>query len=175
MHNNFSHFPVLQLRRHIALCDRQCNAASITTPYLHPPCQQTLAADAALPLPDCPQASAVGDFDQAADRWRDVLRAYPGRPALWRAYLAFRQTHFASFSARKLRHLHDDAMDVRVSCVSCREDAVACRVLHQNELHRAGSAAVSIPEAPAVQLEDPAALLTLPIQNHWEAADTLGP
>jgi NRDE-2, necessary for RNA interference len=77
------------------------------------PCQQTLLPDATLPLPDCPQASAVGDFDQAADRWRDVLRAYPGRPALWRAYLAFRQTHFASFTARKLRHLHDDAMDVR--------------------------------------------------------------
>jgi hypothetical protein len=41
-----------------------------------------------------------------------VLRAHPGRPALWRGYLAFRQTHFASFTARKLRHLHDDAMDV---------------------------------------------------------------
>jgi NRDE-2, necessary for RNA interference len=65
------------------------------------------------------QASAVGDFDQAADRWRDVLRAYPGRPALWRNYLAFRQTHFASFTARKLRHLHDDAMDV--SCTLCSE------------------------------------------------------
>lgn len=126
--------PPLQLRRRIAPAVRQCNAASSNTPSACP-CQRTLASDAALPLPDCPQASAVGDFDQAADRWRDVLRALPGRPALWRAYLAFRQTHFASFTARKLRHLHDDAMDVRVSCISCREDAAACRVLRQTELH----------------------------------------
>ena len=115
--------PLLQLRRRIAPCDRQCNAASITTPAPARLCQRTLPLDAA--LPHCQQASAVGDFDRAADRWRDVLRAYPGRPALWRGYLAFRQTHFASFSARKLRHLHDDAMDV-----SSALSAVVQMVLH---------------------------------------------
>ncbi len=59
-----------------------------------------------------PQASSVGDHEQAADRWRAVLRKHSGRPALWRAYLAFRRSDFGSFTARKLRHLHDDAMDV---------------------------------------------------------------
>lgn len=54
----------------------------------------------------------MGDHEHAADRWRAVLRKHSGRPALWRAYLAFRRSDFGSFTARKLRHLHDDAMDV---------------------------------------------------------------
>lgn len=74
------------------------------------------------------QASTVGDFDQAADKWREVLRGYPGRPALWRAYLAFRRAHFASFTARKLRHLHDDAMDVSMAASTLSRGSWAARL-----------------------------------------------
>lgn len=55
----------------------------------------------------------AGDAAATTDQWRGVLRRHSGRPTLWRAYLAFRRSDFAAFTARRLRHLHDDALDVR--------------------------------------------------------------
>ena len=48
----------------------------------------------------------------ATQEWRSVLRRHSGRPALWHAYLVFRRTDFSSYTTQRMRHLHDDALDV---------------------------------------------------------------
>ena len=58
------------------------------------------------------QVRSIAEPDEVARRWRSVLAAHPGSVRLWREYLAFRRTAFATFGVAAVRREFEDALEV---------------------------------------------------------------
>ncbi len=59
------------------------------------------------------QVRRVAEPEEVARRWRRVLAAHPGSARLWREYLAFRRTSFATFGVAAVRREYEDGLEAR--------------------------------------------------------------